>query len=221
MERNKKFRRITGLVLGTKDVGEGDKLVILLSPELGKYNLMAYGANRFKSRFSNKINTSNIIRAWVRFPSSVDKIPSLEDIEVLVPFFDEFKSEPEKLFYVNFVSEVVYYSIPNEVFDEDLYNVLLKFFSRLVESSQKDEVFRHFAKFLIDFLKLQGILPYIKEENIKPKTKAFIVSIMKEGDFSNLDFNTKLDFIEWIISKIQKVIGNRKIISFDLVKVVI
>lgn len=221
MERNKKFKRITGLVLGTKDVGEGDKLVILLSPELGKYNLMAYGANRFKSRFSNKINTSNIIRAWVRFPSSVDKIPSLEDIEVLVPFFDEFKSEPEKLFYVNFVSEVVYYSIPNEVFDEDLYNVLLKFFSRLVESSQKDEVFRHFAKFLIDFLKLQGILPYIKEENIKPKTKAFIVSIMKEGDFSNLDFNTKLDFIEWIISKIQKVIGNRKIISFDLVKVVI
>lgn len=221
MERNKKFRRITGLVLGTKDVGEGDKLVILLSPELGKYNLMAYGANRFKSRFSNKINTSNIIRAWVRFPSSVDKIPSLEDIEVLVPFFDEFKSEPEKLFYVNFVSEVVYYSIPNEVFDEDLYNVLLKFFSRLVESSQKDEVFRHFAKFLIDFLKLQGILPYIKEENIKPKTKAFIVSIMKGGDFSNLDFNTKLDFIEWIIAKIQKVIGNRKIISFDLVKVVI
>lgn len=221
MERNRKFKRITGIVIGTKDVGEGDKLVVLFSPELGKYNLMAYGANRFKSRFSNKINTSNIIRGWVRFPSSVDKIPSLEDVEVLAAFFDEFKNDPEKLFYINFVSEVLYYVIPFEVFDEMLYDSLLKLFSKFVELSDKNEVFVYFAKFLVDFLKLQGVLPYIKEESINSKTKAFILSLLRGGTFSNLDVETKVEFLEWFISKIQKLVGSKKIISFDLIKVII
>lgn len=221
MERNKKFKRVTGIVIGTKDVGEGDKLVVLFSPELGKYNLMAYGANRFKSRFSNKINTSNVIRGWVRFPSSLDKIPSLEDAEVLADFFDEFKSNSEKLFYINFISEVVYYVIPFEVFDEMLYDSMLKLFSKFVEVSSRDEIFMWFAKFLIDFLKLQGVFPYIKDENIKSKTKAFILSLMKGKDFYDLDVETKFDFIEWFISKVEKLVGSKKIVSFELLKVVI
>ena len=119
MGSNKKFRRVKGIVLGTKDVGESDKLVVLFSPELGKCNLIAYGSNRFKSRFSNKINMSNVIRGWVRFPQGINKIPSLEDAEVLADFFDLIRGNPLKIFSTNFAVEIINLFVPFEVFDEE------------------------------------------------------------------------------------------------------
>ncbi|MEN2998146.1 MAG: DNA repair protein RecO [Brevinematia bacterium] len=221
--RNKKFRRITGIVLGTKDVSEGDKVVVVFSPELGKYNLMAYGANRFKSRFSNRTNTSNVIQGWVRFPQGLNKIPSLENAEVLVNFFDELKNNYLKLFSANIASEIINLVVPQEVFDQELYDTTIKFFSKLIESENEEDSFLTLSKFLILLLKIQGVLPYIKEEKeIEPTTKFFILSLLKDSKpGKDVDTSVKLDFLEWFERKLSKITNERKIISIQLLKRVI
>lgn len=215
---NKKFKRFSGIILGTKDVGESDKLVVIFSPELGKYNIMAYGANRFKSRFSNKINMSNIVRGFIRLPSGIDRIPSLEDISVVMNFFDHFRHDPFKLFGVNLILESIYASVPMEVFDEELYNLVIKIFSKLVETENGNEVFLVVSTFLIVFLRLQGILPFIKEEkDISNKTKSFIISLLKDNTLEYVPDETKLEFLRWFERNIQKISGNKRLISIDLI----
>lgn len=215
---NKRFRRVTGIILGTKDVSESDKVVVLFSPELGKSNLIAYGANRFKSRFSNRVCLSNVIRGWVKFSLTSGKFHSIEDVEVLANFFDEFRKTPMKLFSVNLITELVNLAVPQEVFDESLYNLLLKCFSKLVEAEGENESFMVLSGFLVIFLRLQGILPYIKnEKEIDQKTKSFVISLLKENRTPKVDRKTKLDFLKWFEKKVKVVTGSRKIISLDLV----
>ncbi|MFN4245196.1 MAG: DNA repair protein RecO [Brevinematia bacterium] len=222
MVRNKKFRRVTGIVLGAKEVGEADKLVVLFSPELGKFNVIAYGSNRLKSRFSNKINMSNVVRCWVRFPQEINKIPSLEETEVLANFFDLVKEEPLKVFSINFAVEVINLFVPLEVFDAELNNLAIKFFEDLVTSKNDDETFYVLSKFLVNFLRVQGILPYVKnEKDLNYSTKLFVISILKNREYTQVDTKTKLDFLDWFSRKVEKTIAPRKLISIELIREVL
>lgn len=217
----KKFQKITGIVLGTKDMGDFDKIVVILSPEIGKSNLALYGANRFKSRFSNIVNTCNVIRGLVRYSSNPEKIPSLQEAEVIKNFFDHLKTKTSKLYYSILISEVSNLVIPYEIFDEDLYNLLVMSLNALVNSDSDEEEFIVVSKFLISLLKIQGVLPYIKNENISDRTKAFIISILKGNDNIKIDRNIKYEFLKWFLGKLSVITGGKEVISFHLVKEII
>lgn len=212
-----KFRRITGIILGTKDIKDYDKMVIILSPEIGKANLVAYGGNRFKSRFSNKINSSNIIKGLVRYPNSLEKLPSLEDVELLVDFFGELKKDPFKIIIVNFIIEVINLILPPDIFDEEIYNVLIKVFRELLEEGNEEYNFITLMKFCIVVLKTQGILPFIKNESISDKTKRCIIKIIKGENLVEVERDVKVEFIEWFSKKISPLIP-RKLISVELLR---
>ncbi|MCX8029071.1 MAG: DNA repair protein RecO [Brevinematales bacterium] len=217
----KKFRRISGMVLGTKDINEYDKMVVLFSPEIGKSNLMMYGGNSFKNRFSNRVNIANFIKGFVRYPSSSDKIPSLEEVDLLQNFFDTIKTRPFNLFAVNFITEVINILVPLEVFDEILYDTTIKSIFTISNSQSDDETFLTLSKFLISMLRLQGILPYIKEEKISEKTKMFIISIIKNKEIAKIDTETKLNFLIWFQEKLSRAVTNKRIVSIDLIKILI
>ncbi|MCS7298585.1 MAG: DNA repair protein RecO [Spirochaetia bacterium] len=217
----KRFQKITGIVLGTKDIGDFDKIVVILSPEIGKSNLALYGANRFKSRFSNIVNMCNVIRGLVRYSPNPEKIPSLQEAEMVKNFFDHLKIKTSKLYYSILISEVSNLVIPYEVFDEDLYNLLVMSLNALVNSDSDEEDFIVVSKFLISLLKIQGVLPYIKNENIGDRTKVFIISILKGNDNIKTDRNIKYEFLKWFLGKLSVITGGKEVISIHLVKEII
>lgn len=217
----KKFQKITGIVLGTKDMGDFDKVAVILSPEIGKSNLALYGANRFKSRFSNIVDMCNVIRGLVRYSSNPEKIPSLQEVEVVRNFFDHLKTKTSKLYYSSLISEVSNLVVPYEVFDEDLYNLMVMSLNALVNSDSDEKEFIVVSKFLVSLLKIQGVLPYIKNENISDRTKRFIISILKGNDDIETDRDIKYEFLKWFLEKLSRITGGKKVISIHLVNQVI
>ncbi len=216
---NKKFRNITGIVLGTKDTRDYDKVVVVFSPELGKVNLVCYGANRFKSRFSNKINVSNIIKGMARYPSSIDKMISLEDVEVLADFFSFFRGKISKLSILYMAMEIINLTLPYEVFDEYLYSITIRFLKDLVEVEEKDKIFYLLANFSIKVLKNLGVLPYLKEEKgLSQKSRNYLISVLTGKDVPDLGNENIVEILDWIESKILKFSSGRRIVSKDLVR---
>ncbi|MGC8766769.1 MAG: DNA repair protein RecO [Brevinematia bacterium] len=210
-----KFKNITGIVLGTRDIKDYDKMLIILSPELGKLHLMVYGANRFKSRFSNKINNANIIKGFIRYPNSLDKLPSIEDIEILVDFFGELKKNNFKLMIVNFITEITNLVVPIEVFDEEIYNLIIRALQELTEKDNENDNFNTLTKFCISLLKNQGILPFIKTETLSDRTKRYVIRVMKGNYPDEVGKEIKLEFLEWFSRKISTIIP-KKIISIEM-----
>jgi DNA repair protein RecO len=216
---NKRFRNITGLVLGTKDTRDYDKVVVVFSPELGKVNLVCYGANRFKSRFSNKINVSNIIRGMVRYPSSIDKMISLEDVEVLADFFSFFKGNISKLSTLYMAMEIINLTLPYEVFDEYLYSITIKFLKDLAEVEEREKIFYLLADFSIRVLKNLGVLPYLKEEKgLSQKSRNYLISVLTGRDIPSLGNENISEILDWIENKILRFSSGQRIVSKDLVK---
>jgi|GEM_PF-2353097 len=216
---NKKFRNITGLVLGTKDTKDYDKIVVVFSPELGKVNLVCYGANRFKSRFSNKINASNIIRGMIRYPSSIEKMISLEDVEVLADFFSYFKGDIMKLSVLHMAMEIINLTLPYEVFDEYLYSLSIKFLKDLIECENKDTAFLLLTDFSIKILKNLGVLPYVKEEStLSQASRRYLIAIIVGKELPKLTMNDMYEILDWMENKILKFSSGSKIISKSLVK---
>ncbi len=212
-----KFKNITGIILGSRDSGDNDKVFVIFSPEVGKINLVGYGANRFKNRFAGKANISNVVRCLIRYPSSIDKMISMEEIEVIADFFSFFRGNLLKMSYASYIGEVINITVPQEVFDSYVYNLAIKCLYDLSRTEDEIDIMKNSISFSVGIIKNMGVMPYIKGERISIPSKKVLLSVLANKDF-NIEKKTALEIFEWIESKILEGIPTKNIVSLSLMK---
>jgi DNA repair protein RecO (recombination protein O) len=94
-----------GLVLRTNDYGEGNKIVTIFSPDLGKVSIMARGAKKPKSRLSS-ISQPFTYGNYLFYKGSQTGMGSLSQGEIIESFRD-FRQDLTKMAYAAYFAELV------------------------------------------------------------------------------------------------------------------
>ena len=75
---------VTGVVLGSTDFGEADRLVHLLTRDRGRLTARARGARRSRKRYGGKLDRFSLIRSHVRYLKG-NKV-AMGDVDLIQPF---------------------------------------------------------------------------------------------------------------------------------------
>lgn len=138
-----------GIVLNTRKFGEADKIVVIFSPQSGRFEGVAKGARKAKSKFGGRIEPFTQARFLLYEGRS---IPIITQVEVL----DTFKEFRENLELLGVGAEAL--KIVNDVSlpqrEKELYFLLLSFLSKL--RGRKDLKEPLLAAFEIKVLALLG-----------------------------------------------------------------
>ena len=81
------LRETEAIVLRTFRLGEADKIVSLLTRQLGRLRGVATGAQRTKSRYGGTLEPLSYIRLWL-FERERRDLLRLNSAEILESFFD-------------------------------------------------------------------------------------------------------------------------------------
>ncbi|HEX3048801.1 MAG TPA: DNA repair protein RecO [Bacillota bacterium] len=146
--------RTNAIVLRTRNFGEADRVVVLFSEELGKFEAIVKGARRQRSRFLGSTLAFSYIRAMLLSGKSLDTLSQAE----LVHSFSKLREDLIKLAYASFWVELVDGFVPERQEAKEIFRFLLAAFIVLEKSS--DPVILNLA-FEIRLLNYLGYQPQI------------------------------------------------------------
>lgn len=116
--------RTNAIVLRTRNFGEADRVIVLFSEELGKFEAIVKGARRQRSRFVGSTLAFNYIRAMLLGGKSLDTLSQAE----LVHSFAKLHEDLTKFAYASFWVELVDGFIPERQEAKEIFKFLLAAF---------------------------------------------------------------------------------------------
>lgn len=182
MERNTNTHAI---VIKKQRRGEGDLLLTLFTPKLGKINCLAKGVQSLKSRRLGHLEIGNIIKVSLY---QKNNYWWLSESESQLSFLHH----SQKLTQINllfYFLEIANQLLPQNENQEEIYLILVK----IIESISQDQ-FNLFIKYEILFLEAlgYGIPPEIRENygkqdyrNVQKLIKNYCESIIEKPLISN------------------------------------
>lgn len=142
------------IVLRTHRLGEADKIVSLLTRQLGRLRAVAKGAMSLRGRFGSALEPLSYIRLWIYDRESRD-LQRLGSAEVLESFFEMQKDYRVQL-ASQYLGEVAEHFLPEREVDERVFRLLLvvlRAFKRFGEVNRPLLFFNYWL------LRLGGFLP--------------------------------------------------------------
>lgn len=157
-----------GIVILESNMGDYDKMVTILTPDIGKIGCAARGARRPKSTLMSGTQFLSFSDMVIYSSPSSYNINSAETIEI----FYDIRKDLDKLNYATFISKIIY-----DVTDENqyTYNILQLFLNTLYMIANSDKNL-NFILDVFEFrvLKYLGFMPQLgqcsicgEKENIK------------------------------------------------------
>ncbi|MGB9682695.1 MAG: DNA repair protein RecO [bacterium] len=112
---------ITGLILSHKNIGEGDRLIILLTRERGKLKAVARGSRKISSKLAGSLEPLNAIRAWINIGKTFDIVKGVEVIKA----FPNIRKDLNKYLTAVRMLEFTEVITPENDSGENFYRLLL------------------------------------------------------------------------------------------------
>ncbi len=138
-----------GIVLKTRKLGEADKIVVIFSPQAGRFEGVAKGARRAKSRFGGRIEPFTRARFLLYEGRSLPIITQVEVVDTYKEIREDLNVLGAAAEALKIVSDV---SLPQR--EKELYFLLLSFLNKLREKKEVRESL--LAAFEIKVLALLG-----------------------------------------------------------------
>jgi DNA repair protein RecO (recombination protein O) len=148
------LRETEAIVLRTFRLGEADKIVSLLTRQLGRLRGVATGAQRTRSRYGGTLEPLSYVRLWL-FERERRDLLRLNSAEMLESFFDMQKDYRMQV-ATQYLVEVLERFLPEHEVNERAFRLVLAVL-RGMKGSQ--EVTRPLLYFNYWLLRLSGFLP--------------------------------------------------------------
>lgn len=143
------------IVLRSRNLGEADRVLVLFSEELGKFEAVVKGARRQRSRFVGNTLPFNYLEGLFFTGKSLDSLSQVE----LVHSFSALREDLTKFAYASFWVELVDGFLPERQEAGELFRFLLAAFI-VLEKSDDPEVLN--LAFQVRLLKYLGYQPELK-----------------------------------------------------------
>lgn len=143
------------IVLRSRNLGEADRVLVLFSEELGKFEAVVKGARRQRSRFVGNTLPFNYLEGLFFTGKSLDSLSQVE----LVHSFSALREDLTRFAYASFWVELVDGFLPERQEAGELFRFLLAAFI-VLEKSDDPEVLN--LAFQVRLLKYLGYQPELK-----------------------------------------------------------
>ena len=218
MDTKNKDIKVNGIIINTKDTGEYDKLLTLLTKELGKINVYSFGSRRENSK--NLAKTDIFTMALFELKEAKGKY-NLSFVNVKEDFHDLSKSYIDMCYASYFMEMLSFFSFENMEYESHLTLAYYSLKALIKNVLEKDLIRRIFE---LKCLQYEGI--YI-ESNLLPKNSSETLKytwdyiLNHEGKdlfkfkldnkyLKELDYNIDIEFNNKVVynSKSLKLINN-------------
>jgi len=135
-------RRIEGVVVGRKDFGEADKIIVVFTGKEGKIRVLAKGVRKINSRRLGALELGSQIKALVHRGKSFDIITEVEVIDNL-----SVRGDSVRLGGIIFLCELINALLPEGERNPEIYQEFLKI-RNLVRNGKIEEIVLFEAKLL-------------------------------------------------------------------------
>ncbi len=142
------------IVLRTHRLGEADKIVSLLTRQLGRVRAVARGAMSLRGRFGSALEPLSYIRLWIYDREGRD-LQRVSSAEVLESFF-EMQKDYRIQVAAQYLSEVTEHFLPERELNERAFRLLLVVLRALKRFGEVNRPLLFFDYWL---LRLSGFLP--------------------------------------------------------------
>lgn len=143
--------RTKAIVLRTKNFGEADRVLVLLSEDCGKFEVIVKGARRPRSRFVGNTLAFNFIKTMLLSGKNLDTLSQAE----VIHSFSLLREDLTKLAYASFWVELVDGFIPERQAANEIFRFLLASFIVLEKTVEPAILNMAFEIRLLDYLGYQ------------------------------------------------------------------
>lgn len=147
--------KVEGIVLRTNDYGEGNKIITVLTKEMGKVGMMARGARKTRSRLSAA--SQPLIRALFFLRAGTTGLASLNQAELLQSF-PNIREDLYKSAYASYIAELTDRFSEDRQTNVPLFQLLLESFNQIENGKDSEIVTRIFE---IKILSMFGYRPVL------------------------------------------------------------
>ncbi len=151
------LRETEAIVLRTYRLGEADKIVSLLTRQLGRLRAVAAGSQRPKGRYGGTLEPLSYIRLWV-FERENRDLLRMNSAELIESFFDMQKDYRVQV-AAQYVAEVSERFLPEREVNERAFRLLLMVLRALKNSGELNRPLLYFNYWQ---LRLAGFLPSLE-----------------------------------------------------------
>lgn len=144
------------LVLKTRKLGEADRIILVLSEDYGKFEVVVKGARRQRSRFVGNTLPFNLLNAFFFTGRSLDQLSQAE----LVRSFSVIREDLVKMAYATFWVELVVEFLPERDPAPEIFRFLLAALLTLETSNLPDILNLAFQMRLLNYLGYQPELDH-------------------------------------------------------------
>ena len=168
--------KATGIILKSMPLGEADKLLTILTRELGLVRVVAPGARKQNSKMGGRSGLFIVNELLLAKGRSLDKITQAETLES----YPGLSKNLGKLAASQYLAEVVLCHALSEQPQEELYDLLNEHLRRLAclpntsdSNSEASSVLAHLSQGVFHLLALAGIAPQVQvccvtQHSLKP-----------------------------------------------------
>ena len=146
VDRNEK---LLSVVVKTTRIKENDRLLTLLSPDIGVYNLTVYGAQKSKKCVKASLYTEAVFSVYHNKERAVR---SLVDLEV-ISIHEQASSSLGAIFTSSLMSELVM------LYKGETFLPLYELFTSCLDELDDENYVTIATQFMIRYMKLSGLLP--------------------------------------------------------------
>ncbi|NLI11705.1 DNA repair protein RecO [Pelotomaculum propionicicum] len=150
-----KLYKVEAVVLRSRDLGGGDKLLILYSREHGKIKVVAHGAAKPSSRKRGSVQLFSHTNFLLHRGRELDSVSQCEGVEM----FSFIRSDLAKIGYASHLAELVDALAPEGEPNESLFTLLLETM-RLMEAADAEILARSFEINAAAFLGYRPVLEF-------------------------------------------------------------
>jgi DNA repair protein RecO (recombination protein O) len=145
-----------GIVLGRRDFGEADRILVLYTKNFGRISLIAKGVRRPKSKKRGHIEVFNLVRFQAVTGHGIDLMTEAE----VADDFKEIRKSLKKVSLAYYFSEVIGRITHEQEPNLDLFNLIVNY---LIELKNATELKKLREDFIGELLVLMGYWPIGKK----------------------------------------------------------
>ncbi|MCL6588863.1 MAG: DNA repair protein RecO [Firmicutes bacterium] len=140
--------RSNAVVLRNRNIGEADRILLLLSEDHGKFEAVVKGARRGRSRFVGNTLPFNYLKAMFCTGKSLDILSQAE----LLHSFASLREDLDKMAYASFWAELIDGFVPERQESREIFRFVLAAFLVLEQSESPELLNLAFQARLLNYL---------------------------------------------------------------------
>lgn len=153
--------KVTGINLKSQALGESDRILTILTPQLGLIRAIAPGARQPKSRLGGRSGVFVVNELLIGKGRSLDRIIQAETRKT----YPGLAVDVRKFAAGQYLAEMVLYQALSEQNQEEIYQLLHKYLEELevLDITDKFRIYAYLAHAVFRFCALEGLSPQVQE----------------------------------------------------------